>query len=159
MSRINRIALIRAIQCTMLTLGLGCGWFVFSGERGPVIPKAEGENCVAETDFMRRNHMDLIVHQRDDTVIRGLRDEPFSLVECVDCHSRKDSEGKPLRIDAKGEFCASCHEYVAVKIDCFSCHAAIPDSSREDTAVLDPDVLQGLLEKALALDSSSPHGD
>lgn len=119
----------------LLTLGLSFGCFSFSGERGPVIPQGEGEHCVADTEFMRRNHMDLIVHQRDETVIRGLRDEPFSLVECVDCHTRNDAEGKAVRIDAKGEFCASCHEFVAVKIDCFSCHAAVPDGEHGDTAL------------------------
>ncbi len=124
-----RTALIRVLQRVLLVSGLICGGFGYAGERGPVIPQGKGDQCVAETDFMRRNHMDLIVHQRDETVIRGIRDEPFSLVECVDCHARSDTEGKAIRIDAEGEFCASCHEFVAVKIDCFSCHAAVPDSA------------------------------
>lgn len=82
---------------------------------------------MADTDFMRRNHMDLLVHQRDETVIRGIRDEPFSLVECVDCHAQTTDAGEPIRVDAEGQFCASCHAYTAVKIDCFGCHAALPD--------------------------------
>jgi len=109
-----------------------------AGERGPVIPKGKGEQCVAETDFMRRNHMDLIIHQRDETVIRGIRDEPFSLVECVDCHTRRDENDVFVRIDAEGEFCASCHAFVAAKIDCFGCHAAIPDVVSEDSAAWVP---------------------
>ncbi|OED41902.1 hypothetical protein AB833_08685 [Chromatiales bacterium (ex Bugula neritina AB1)] len=94
---------------------------------GPVIPRGKGDQCVADTDTMRRNHMDLIVHQRDETVIKGLRDEPFSLVECVECHAQTDVSGQPLRIDAEGQFCESCHAYAAVSIDCFSCHAAKPE--------------------------------
>lgn len=94
---------------------------------GPVIPKGKGENCVAETDFMRRDHMRLLIHQRDETVLRGIREEPFSLSECVDCHAQTADNGDPIRIDAEGQFCQSCHAYAAVKIDCFGCHAALPD--------------------------------
>jgi len=115
------------LQCVLLLLGLSLMWSSNAGEPGPVIPKGKGDHCVADTDFMRRNHMDLIVHQRDETVIRGIRDEPFSLVECVDCHAQQNARNEPVRVDAEGQFCASCHAYVAVKIDCFGCHAAVPD--------------------------------
>lgn len=114
-------------RCVLLLFGLSLAWSGNAGEPGPVIPKGKGDHCVADTDFMRRNHMDLIVHQRDETVIRGIRDEPFSLVECVDCHAQKDASNNPVRVDEEGQFCASCHSYVAVKIDCFGCHAAVPD--------------------------------
>ena len=123
----------RAVQVVLLLIGLILGWSSMAGEPGPVIPKGKGEQCVAETNFMRRNHMDLIVHQRDDTVIRGIRDEPFSLVECVDCHVQRDANNEPVRIDEEGQFCASCHAYVAVKIDCFGCHAAVPDVAQQDS--------------------------
>ena len=136
----NHIGSLMVVKCLLLLMGLTFAWVSVSGERGPDIPRGKGDHCVADTDFMRRNHMDLILHQRDDTVIRGLRDEPFSLVECVDCHARNDSDGKAVRIDAKGEFCASCHEYVAVSIDCFSCHAAVPEAMHEDSARFDEQV-------------------
>ena len=119
------------IRSLFVIVGLTIGWLGIAGEPGPVIPPGKGEQCVADTDYMRRNHMDLIVHQRDDTVIRGIRDKPFSLVECVDCHAQRDGNNEPVRIDAEGQFCASCHAYVAVKIDCFSCHAAVPDAPLE----------------------------
>ena len=35
----------------------------------PDPPKGKGERCVEETAFMRANHMDLLMHQRDRTVI------------------------------------------------------------------------------------------
>lgn len=109
---------------------------------GPVIPEAtQGDACVADTDFMRRNHMELIKHQRDETVIEGIRGKPFSLVECVDCHAGRDDTGKAVRIDGEGQFCESCHAYAAVRIDCFSCHAAVPDQ-HDDAASL-----QDLLER------------
>jgi len=119
----------QTLQGLLLLLGLGSVWSGNAGEPGPVIPKGKGDRCVADTDFMRRNHMDLIMHQRDETVIRGIRDEPFSLVECVDCHVQQNASNEPVRIDADGQFCASCHTYAAVKIDCFDCHAAVPDTA------------------------------
>ena len=122
----------RVLQYLLLLIGLMLGWVSIASERGPVIPKGKGDSCVAETDFMRRNHMDLIVHQRDETVIRGIRDEPFSLVECVDCHVQRDTNDDPIRVDSEGQFCASCHAFVAAKIDCFSCHAAVPDIDSQE---------------------------
>jgi len=120
------------VQTVLLLFGLCLVWSGHAGEPGPLIPKGRGDNCVADTDFMRRNHMDLIVHQRDETLIRGIREEPFSLVECVDCHAQQNAKNEPLRIDADGQFCASCHSYAAVKIDCFGCHAAVPDVNKLD---------------------------
>lgn len=116
-----------------------------AGEPGPVIPKGQGEHCVADTDYMRRNHMDLLTHQRDDTVIRGIRGEPFSLVDCVDCHVQKNDAGQHVRIDAEGQFCQSCHTYAAVKIDCFGCHAAIPDQASVDLNLKGTDPNSALL--------------
>ena len=29
------------------------------------------------------------------------------------------------------QFCASCHEYTAVKVDCFQCHASKPEEERQ----------------------------
>ncbi len=116
------------LRTTLVCLGLLLACYSFARDDGPVIPRGKGEQCVAETSLMRRNHMDYLLHQRDETVIKGLRDKPFSLVECVDCHARRDDAGKAIRVDAEGEFCQSCHTYAAVKIDCFSCHAAVPES-------------------------------
>ena len=99
-----------------------------ASDNGPVIPPAmHGDQCVADTQVMREQHMSLLNHQRDETVIEGIRGEPFSLVSCVNCHAQKDDAGQAIRIDAEGQFCESCHTYAAVKIDCFSCHAALPE--------------------------------
>lgn len=96
----------------------------------PVIPKAtSGDQCVADTDLMRTDHMEMLSHQRDETVIDGMRQQPFSLVGCVNCHAQTAADGTAIRIDAEGQFCESCHTYAAVKIDCFSCHAAVPETA------------------------------
>lgn len=100
------------------------------------IPRGKGDACVAETDYMRRYHMDLILHQRDETVIKGIRDEPFSLVECVNCHAGNDTQGQAVRIDEEGQFCQVCHQYAAVRIDCFGCHRATPDEQLGELGLL-----------------------
>jgi len=109
---------------------------VASITEGPVIPRGIGEQCVADTALMRSDHMKLLNHQRDETVIDGVRGNPFSLVGCVNCHAQSDAEGRPVRIDAEGQFCESCHAYAAVKIDCFSCHAAVPEPGAEHKEII-----------------------
>lgn len=147
-------------QCLLLLMGLTLSWVSLAGERGPVIPKGQGDRCVADTNFMRRNHMDLIIHQRDETVLRGIRDEPFSLVECVECHVQKDANNEPIRIDAPGQFCASCHAYVGLKTDCYSCHASVPDrAANSDNASLSDSVAvfdNAVSDKAI-LDKKDPN--
>ena len=111
-------------------------------------PAAKGEQCVADPEFMRRNHMDLLKHQRDDTVFRGIRSAGppqaagaasggrseasggptsgsarNSLKECIACHASSKT-GSVAKTETN--FCVSCHSYAAVKIDCFECHTAKP---------------------------------
>ena len=89
----------------------------------PVIEKARGGECVADPSFMRRNHMKLLKHQRDDTLRAGVRDAKYSLKACVECHASRNSHS----VTADGSnFCQSCHVYAAVSIDCFECHANKP---------------------------------
>ena len=53
----------------------------------PVIKIEQGAACVAPTAEMRRDHMKMLLHQRDRTVHQGLREPRFSLKNCVDCHA------------------------------------------------------------------------
>ena len=87
-----------------------------------VQPPAEGK-CVEDTAFMRRNHMRLLVHQRDRTVHEGIRTEKHSLANCVSCHASRETGRVTGSPDA---FCEGCHRYAAVKLDCFECHADRP---------------------------------
>ncbi len=113
----------------LLLMSIFWSWPLIA-DRGPVLPPATyGEQCVAPTDVMRRDHMDLLNHQRDETVFDGLRANPYSLVGCVNCHASRDDTGQAIRIDAEGQFCQACHAYAAVRIDCFSCHAALPEET------------------------------
>ncbi len=52
----------------------------------------------------------------------------IQLVGCVDCHASQADDGTYIPVNEPGQFCGSCHIYTAVKIDCFSCHAAVPDA-------------------------------
>ncbi|WP_260291320.1 sulfur reduction protein DsrJ [Sedimenticola hydrogenitrophicus] len=100
--------------------------------------KAAGlETCVAPTAEIRRNHMDYLKHDRDATVRKGIRDTRFSLAECVQCHAEKDSAGAYKPVNAEGQFCESCHSYVAVNLTCFQCHSKTPGSAGDKAAMRD----------------------
>jgi hypothetical protein len=89
--------------------------------------KAAGlENCVEATDYMRRNHMELIKHERHIVVHQGIRDSNHSLAGCVACHVAPGPDQKPVSVYAEGQFCSRCHEYTAVDVNCFGCHATVP---------------------------------
>lgn len=90
---------------------------------------AELENCVADTQDMRRNHMDYLHHKRDQTMREGIRTPDFSLNECVACHAAKDGSGHYVSVNSEGQFCQTCHERVAERLDCFQCHRTTPESN------------------------------
>ena len=92
----------------------------------PAIAMGQGDACVEDTDFMRRNHMDLLNHQRDETVIKGVRTKQHSLTECINCHVVKGPDAVPVTVSSPQHFCRSCHDYAAVSVDCFQCHASRP---------------------------------
>ncbi len=93
----------------------------------PMPPKGKGEACVADKNFMRRYHMTMLIHQREQTVIEGIRTKRFSFKECVACHAVDGRDGQPVSYRDPKHFCRSCHDYAAVKIDCFECHASKPE--------------------------------
>ena len=86
----------------------------------------EGGQCVRPTDWMRRNHMKLVKHDRDVTVHDGVRTIDGSLSECVACHVNKDTAGAAVPVNGPDQFCAGCHEYTGTSLDCFSCHSTVP---------------------------------
>jgi len=95
----------------------------------PEFPAAvDGQVCVAPNEDMRRNHMRYLQHQRDDTVRSGIRSRKYSLRGCIECHAQTDADGAYLPVNASGQFCNACHEYAAVRMDCFQCHATKPES-------------------------------
>ncbi len=89
----------------------------------PRLERGKGEKCVEDTQFMRRNHMDLLKHQRNETMRKGIRTTRHSLKQCVECHA---SEKTGSVAASKEDFCAACHSYASVKLDCWDCHATKP---------------------------------
>ena len=81
------------------------------------------DECVEPVEIMRRDHMKFLDHQRDVTVIDGERDSKYSLVGCMNCHNPASETGEVIRYEDPRHFCADCHAYASVKIDCFECHA------------------------------------
>ena len=103
------------------TLLLAAG-IAFAGEARVPKPVVKIENpgqCVAPAEEMRRNHMEMLKHQRDKTMRLGERGAKVSLNGCIECHASKTG-GSVL--GAKDAFCESCHAYAAVKLDCWDCH-------------------------------------
>jgi hypothetical protein len=121
----------------LLLPGLVLGWLVLapgiaaqpdSSELGAIaIPQpnkpANASACVEPVEIMRREHMNLLLHQRDETVLDGERDSKYSLVGCMDCHNPADDAASAVRYPDPQHFCAGCHLYASVDIDCFECHA------------------------------------
>jgi predicted CXXCH cytochrome family protein len=113
----------------VLTMMLALTGFVPAHAEAPkvVIDKARyGDKCVEPTEYMRRNHMKLLLHERNLTVHEGIRTKRYSLKECINCHASKETNSVTA---AKDNFCVSCHAFAAVKIDCFECHSSKPQGS------------------------------
>ena len=115
-----------AIGLALAVLAAGAAYAYYSEKAAtrvtlPVIRIAQSGLCVAPVAEMRRDHMTMLLHQRDRTMRAGLRETRFSLKGCVDCHADRTS-GSVLGHEG---FCASCHAYASVSIDCFECHSPL----------------------------------
>ena len=92
----------------------------------PKLDIGKGGQCVADPQWMRKNHMRVLFQQRDETVHQGIRDGKFSLKNCIECHASLRDNSVIGRADS---FCEGCHRYEAVKIDCFECHSSMRSSA------------------------------
>jgi len=115
----------RAGRLAVLMIGLGLVAAVLPASAGsgrtpqPQVDAARGGACVLPPEQMRRQHMDLLKHQRKVTVHEGVRGAPASLVGCIDCHASRSNDSV---LGSSQNFCQGCHSYAAVKLDCFECH-------------------------------------
>lgn len=85
----------------------------------PVINQMQVKECVESKEFMRTGHMQLLNDWRDSVVRNGDRiyvnkaGKSFNMSlqnTCMNCHSNKK------------KFCNECHNYMAVKPYCWTCH-------------------------------------
>ena len=103
---------------------------VFAGSSEDIPPPKSNYNeetlCVEPVEIMRKQHFEFILDHRDRTVIEGIRTTKYSLNSCIDCHITPNAQGEYARYSEATHFCASCHQFTAVNIDCFRCHADRP---------------------------------
>jgi hypothetical protein len=86
--------------------------------RAPELQKAKGDACIYPTEYMRANHMNVLMSWRDEvvrnnkrTVTIGGKTYNMSLSStCMECHT------------SKKDFCDKCHDYAAVTAYCWDCH-------------------------------------
>lgn len=134
------LQLKKLMHRTIITLAgfaaLACSTLTFADESHDTslldTARAKSEKCVDDTAFMRTNHMEKILHQRDDTLRKGIRGEAYSLKECISCHVPENTD---VRYGDDKHFCSSCHNYAAVTIDCFQCHADRVTSDNKQAAI------------------------
>ena len=136
----HSVKLYRIVTGVVLAFGIGFAWAPSlahekevhaTGKSGRVpmpvltINTTKGDLCVEPREVMLRDHMKLILHQRDKTVHDGIRTTKHGLKNCVDCHA----DAKTGSVLGKDGFCESCHAYAAVKLDCFECHSALREAA------------------------------
>ena len=95
----------------------------------PKIPAAKGAHCVRPVAWMLKNHMKLLMRLRYQAVHEGIRHRRETLPGCMNCHVSKLADGRYPSVHSRKFFCNACHEYVGVRIDCFSCHTNRPDAA------------------------------
>ena len=85
----------------------------------PAINAQQTKECVASTEYMKDNHMQLLYEWRNDVVRDGSREYESASGQvyeksldgtCLECHSNRE------------EFCDSCHDYASVDPYCWDCH-------------------------------------
>lgn len=117
--RLGALIGLLPVLLTLLTV-VGCSQV--SPPDPELLAQARGDQCVEPTDVMRREHMHLLMHERDQAKRLGIRNPEHSFVGCIDCHvAPSASKNEPA-----GHFCLACHTFNAVKMDCFQCHLDRP---------------------------------
>ncbi len=130
----------KLIMAMLAVLFIGTGLLASSGQVHaqpswmPNPPKAIGGKCDADPKEMRTIHMTMLKHKRNETMHQGIRTKKFSLKRCITCHAVKDETNKYVTVKDKRHFCRACHDYAAVRIDCFDCHASRPTDSMDKAA-------------------------
>ncbi|MBD3169512.1 MAG: hypothetical protein GF307_08515 [candidate division Zixibacteria bacterium] len=98
-------------------------WYNLAGGKATYRPDlkyvTDAKECVAPTDYMTSNHMDLLNEWRDEVVrdkdrvymsFNGNKYDKSLTNTCLDCHSNK------------ADFCDKCHDYMSVDPYCWDCH-------------------------------------
>ena len=137
LSRYSKILQTLILSSLILALGTGLS---ACDSKPPELMKAvkqfeSDEIRDAHVKNMRINHMDELLHKRDETMIKGIRTKKHSLKACINCHVPEQYNGKALKHTDPKHFCSTCHGYVAQQLDCFQCHADRPNNGKQVTTV------------------------
>jgi len=126
----NYIYILLAIVLACCIIGITIVYADYPQDIPPPKAKYSEETlCVEPVSIMRKQHFEYVLNHRDKTVIDGIRTKKHSLIECIDCHITANAQGEYARYSEDTHFCASCHQYTAVNIDCFQCHADRPEEA------------------------------
>ncbi|VAX19075.1 hypothetical protein MNBD_NITROSPINAE02-1308 [hydrothermal vent metagenome] len=107
----NRNSGIIASVLFLIILAFPLYYNVFAGAPpAPEIKVDKPGKCIAETSWMRSNHMKMLMHTRDNVVREGFRETNHGIQGCRSCHEKRS------------EFCDKCHEYIGVQPECWNCH-------------------------------------
>ena len=112
-----------AIRLTAILFSVLIATAVYAADKPqtPHLDIGKGGQCVEEPKLMRSIHMNLLKHQRDETMHKGMRGGKNSIADCVECHASKTTNSV---LGSNEAFCQGCHVYAAVKLDCFECHTS-----------------------------------
>lgn len=95
------------------------------------LPEAE-RKCVESKEFMRKEHMKMLIDWRDAVVREGKtlyvnsQGKTFNMSlqnTCMHCHSNKS------------KFCDECHNYVKVKPYCWDCHIEPKENIKKEAGL------------------------
>lgn len=132
--RNKAVRLAMAAVLAALLTGFGGAASAGDGVPLPKLAKPQGERCIAPKDEMRRNHMDMLKHQRDLTMRDGVRGAKASWRGCVECHAAADPKVAGGKVRTLVPFCAECHRYAGVHLDCVQCHITVPEADLKKAA-------------------------
>ena len=105
----------------LFTLFIASAVYASEKPQTPHLDIGKGGQCVEDPKLMRKIHMNLLMHQRDETVHKGVRGQKYSLANCIECHASNKTNSV---LGSDEAFCQGCHTYAAVKLDCFECHTS-----------------------------------
>lgn len=87
----------------------------------PALP-VNARQCVAPVEYMKTSHMRLLLDWREQVVRQGGREftafngQHYNMSLTSTCLEQCHTSGK-------AEFCDRCHNYAAVSVPCWDCHA------------------------------------
>jgi hypothetical protein len=104
----------------LVTYPLWIGLVPGAKKKPPVLELPVGQKeCVMPVEYMKGNHMKLLVRWRDEVVrdgdrtpvtVKGVKYEKSLSGTCFKCHVKKTT------------FCDRCHDYLSVSPPCWACH-------------------------------------